>query len=291
MVMKLSKYIGDPMVAHKKKMKNHSPGRSRLCSGFGRILVSIALLLALSEGTYAQNLINHGKITNTGTLRVKNQAIGITDSLNGTFELFGVNQTVPAAQFGNLLLSGSGNYSAAGNATITKTLTIAPAVTLQVPSNGVITLGSAAGQFAENGYLSGTITKTVDLTTSSPDTSFGGIGASISWLGANPGITTIARSSGSSVNVGASKSILRYYDVLSTGTGRFNASLQLKYANNELGGLNPSTLELWRSPDKGVTWRRERTVRGSNILIKNGLQAFGRWTDRGYEQSPWTRGL
>ncbi len=276
--MKLYKFIGDPMVAQRHKMKNHSPGRYRPYSGSGWLSVSIALLLALSEGTYAQNLVNHGKITNTGTMRVRNQAIGVTDTLNGTFELFGTNQTVPATQYGNLSLSGTGNYTAAGDATVTKILTIAPAVTLQVPPTALITLGSSTGQLTENGYLSGKIKKTVDLSAASPDTTFGGIGVSISWNGSNPGITTVTRTSGTAIQINGKQSIQRYFDVLPTVTSNLNATFKFTYAGTELAGQNPSTLDLWRSPDNGATWRRQRSTRNGTILIKTGLQSFGRWT-------------
>jgi hypothetical protein len=266
------------MVAQRHKMKNHSPGRYRSYSGSGWLSVSIALLLALSEGTFAQNLVNHGKITNTGILRVKNQAIGVTDTLNGTFELFGANQNVPATQYGNLSLTGTGNYTAAGDATVTKILTIAPAVTLQVPLTSMITLGSSSGRLTENGYLSGKIKKTVDLSAASPDTTFGGIGMSISWNGANPGLTTVTRTSGSSVPGNGKQSIQRYFDVSTTVSSNLNATLKFTYAGTELAGQNPSALELWRSPDNGTTWRRERSNRNGTVITKAGLQSFGRWT-------------
>lgn len=238
----------------------------------------LALALTLAQGVFSQNLINSGKITNAGTIRVKNQATGITDTLNGTFELFGTNQTVPATQFANLSLTGSGSYSAAGNATVTKVLTIAPAVTLQVPSTSIITLGSSTGQMTENGYLSGKVRKTVDLTAPTPDTTFGGIGVSISWNGTNPGITTATRTSGTSVSANGKQSIQRYFDVAATTNSNLNATVRFTYVNGELAGSDPTTLDLWRSPDNGVTWRRENVVRGTNVLIKSGAQSLGRWT-------------
>lgn len=278
------------MVAQKNKIMKHSapfgqaanlpdvhwPGRWEFRRGFS--VMAITALLLLSQEMLGQNFRNSGKITNTGTIRVKSQAIGITDTLNGTFELFGVNQTVPATQFGDLLLSGTGNFTTAGNASVMKTLTIAPAVALQVPLNSAITLGESAGKLTENGYLSGKIKKTVDLAGVTPDTAFGGIGASISWNGNNPGITTITRTSGQSVVVNGKQSIQRYFDVQAANSSNLNASLKFSYANSELVGADPATLELWRSPDNGSTWRRHRVTRNGNTLIRQGIPTFGRWT-------------
>ena len=265
------------MVAHKHRMKTHVPGRIRLGAGQRRLFVSLAILLALSECLYSQNLINHGKITNTGTVRIKHQATGI-DTLSGTFELFGTNQSVPAAQFGNLLLSGSGVDTASGNATILQALTIAPAVTLQVPSTSMITLGSSSGKLTENGYLLGKIRKTVDLMSATPDTNFGGIGVSISWKGTNPGLTTVTRTTGSSISANSKNSIQRYYSVQSAVSSHLNVTLSFTYTTGELAGENPSTLDLWDSPDNGATWRRLKVVRNGNTLTASGLGALGEWT-------------
>ncbi len=266
------------MVAHKYKMKIHSPGRNMPVRCSARFLLTFALLFGLSEGMYSQNLINSGKIINTGTLRVKNQATGVTDSLNGTFEMFGSNQTVPATKYGNLLLDGSGNYTAAGDATVTKILTIAAPITLHVPLSSIITLGSATGQLLENGYLSGKIKKSVDLSAPSPDTTFGRIGASISWIGNSPGITTITRTTGTTVTVNGKQSIQRFYDVQPTNVANLNTTLNLTYASIELAGADSASLDLWRSPDNGATWRRVRVSRNGNTLTKTNVRSFGSWT-------------
>ncbi|HEY6953055.1 MAG TPA: dockerin type I domain-containing protein, partial [Bacteroidota bacterium] len=266
------------MVANIIKRKTHLVRWTGPSCRHVRLWLAVATMVTLSDGLNGQNLINHGKITNTGTLRVKNQAVGITDSLNGVFELFGVNQAVPATQFANLSLTGSGNYSAGGNVAVNNVLTIVPAVSLQVAPGFSITLGSSTGQLIENGYLSGTVRKSVDLNGPSPDTAFGGIGVSISWNGVNPGVTSATRTTGSTITVGSKQSIQRYFDVLPTIASNLNGTLRFTYANSELAGADPSTLELWRSPDNGATWRRERVNRTGNTLTKNGIRSFGRWT-------------
>ena len=242
------------------------------------LLWGLLIIVLLFDQGRSQNLVNTGKIINTGTIRVKHQAIGVTDTLNGTFELFGVSQTVPATQYANLSLTGSGNYTAAGDATVTKTLTIVSGIVLQVPSNDVITLGTAGGQLVESGYLNGKIKKTVDLASASPDTVFGGLGVSLSWVGTNPGPTTVTRSTGTVVSANGKQSVQRYFDIAQTSTSNLDATLRFTYANSELAGEDTSSLELWRSPDNGATWRREKVARNGNTLVKTGVQAFGRWT-------------
>ena len=228
------------------------------------------------------NLKNTGTINDTGVIRLKNQAIGLPANINGTVEYFGTNQTIPEKNYNNLAITGTGinNTTGGANFTVNGDLTIASTAQLAVESGKSITLG---GNLVEQGYLSGSIQKIVDLT-SIPSSNFGGVGATLSWTGTSPGLTTVKRTSGVALNGGgsfsANQSIMRYYDVALSSSG-FNGTFVFQYdPSHELNSLNENTLELWRSTDGGASWRRQGgTVNTStHTITKTGILAFSRWT-------------
>lgn len=235
-----------------------------------------ALLCSMSAK--AQDLMNSGQIDNTGTIRVKNQVVGLPAVVDGTFEFFGANQTVPARQYNDMVLSGTGTKTTSGGSfSVSGNITINPGVVLEIESGETIAL---IGALNESGYLRGSIGKTVNLTGGTTSSPFGNIGATITWTGSPPGQTTVTRVSGTASTGNGNQSIQRYYDIAPTfGTG-LNGSLTLRYSDNELNGHNPPGLELWRSPDNGVTWRRQGGVvdTAQKTVTKTGIVAFSRWT-------------
>jgi hypothetical protein len=256
-----------------------SAGHARsMTRGFAAARASLVLLLLFSQATLAQDLLNTGTINNNGSIRVKNQAIGLPTVVNGTIEFFGDYQTVPARQYNDLMLTGTGIKSTSGGSfSVAGNLTVSSGVTFGIQSGETVTL---IGLLNEQGYLSGSIEKTVNLSGGTTTSTFGNIGATVSWSGTPPGQTTITRVSGVASTGNGNQSILRYYDVAPTfGTG-LNGSLTLKYSDNELNGHNPVALELWRSPDNGITWRRQGgTVdTAQKTVTKSGIVAFSRWT-------------
>lgn len=240
-------------------------------------------LIAIMSDVKAQGDLknNGGTITNTGKIRIKGQALGLPANINGILEYFGANQTIPAVNYNNLQLTGSGNNnSSGGNFSVNGDLTIGASAQLNVPAPNVISLN---GNIVEQGYLSGSIQKTIDLT-SIPSSDFGGMGATLSWSGSSPGLTTVKRTSGISLfgeapTYIANQSIKRYYDIALSSTG-FNGTFVFRYHDLELNGQNENTLELWRTSDNGVTWRRQGgTVNSTTKTItKTGILSFSKWT-------------
>ena len=222
-----------------------------------------------------------GSITNNGKIRVKGQAIGLPANINGIFEYFGANQSIPAVNYNSLQVTGTGtNNTVGGNFSVNGDLTVSSTAKMNIPAPGVISLN---GNIIEQGYLSGSIQKTIDLT-AIPSANFGGMGATLSWTGTSPGLTTVKRTSGSALfgqapTYSANQSIKRYYDVALSNTG-FNGTFDFKYHDLELNGQDESTLELWRSTDNGVTWRRQGgTVNtATNTISKTGILSFSKWT-------------
>ncbi|MEP0821954.1 MAG: Ig-like domain-containing protein [Ignavibacterium sp.] len=237
-----------------------------------------ASVLLRSASALGQDLMNSGQIDNTGTIRVKNQVVGLPPVVDGTFEFFGTNQTVPARQYNDLVLTGSGTKSTSGGSfSVSGNIAVDPGVVLDVESGETITL---IGNLNEQGYLRGAIGKTVNLTGGLTTSNFGNIGATVSWSGNPPGQTTITRVSGIASTGNGNQSVLRYYDIAPTFATGLNGSLTLKYSENELNGHDPVSLELWRSPDNGATWRRQGGVvdTAQKTVMKTGVVAFSRWT-------------
>ncbi len=236
-----------------------------------------SLWLFLSTGS-AQNLINSGQIDNSGTIRVKNQAVGLPSTVNGVFEFFGADQDIPARQYNTLALSGTGTKSTVGGSFgVTGNVTIAAPVILAVQSGEILTLG---GTLNEQGYLRGSISKTVTLSGGTTASNFGQIGMEISWSGSAPGVTTVTRTSGVALQGGGNQSILRYYDVAPTFGSGGSGSILFRYDSRELNGHDSTSLELWRSTDEGLTWRRQGGVVDpvQRTITKSGVLSFSRWT-------------
>ena len=223
-----------------------------------------------------------GTISNTGIIKVKNQAIGLPSINGGVYEFFGGSQTVPPMTYQDLKYSGSGTKSFnPGSPQVNGTFTILPGVTASAdPATAPMVL---AGTIDEQGYFTGSIQKTVDLTSIS-SSNFGGIGLAISYTGTSPGNTTIRRISGTALpgetGFSSNYSIKRYYDISSSGGG-YNGTMVFSYNRaNELNSLNENTLELWRSTNNGVNWRRQggSVNTAAQTITKTGILAFSRWT-------------
>lgn len=253
--------------------------KNKICGRFIRLIIILAFFIGLFKSpSLSQNLINTGEINNTGLLRVKNQAIGLPTQVGGKFELFGADQLVPARQYKELILTGSGSkVTSGGNFTVSDSVIIISNVILQVENGSAITLN---GYLREQGYLSGSIQKTVQLSNGQTSSDFGNIGVTISWSGTAPGITIVTRTSGISKIGYGYESVKRYYDIVPTINYGLSASLILQYSDQELNGHNPAKLLLWKSIDNGQTW----IVQGGTIdissrtMTKHGITSFGSWT-------------
>lgn len=254
-------------------------GRAPALSVFlKRIALAAGFLCSFVVEASAQDLNNSGTINNTGTIRVRNQAMGLPPAVDGLFEYFGANQTVPARQYNDLMLTGTGTKTTAGGSfSVSGTVSVAPGITLDVQTGEIITL---IGNLNEQGYLRGGIGKTVNLAGATTSSNFGNIGATISWSGSAPGQTTVTRVSGTASTGNGNQSILRYFDVAPTFGSNLNGTFTFEYDPVELNGHDPNTLELWRSPDGGATWRRQTgtSLPGLNSVVKSGILSFSRWT-------------
>jgi hypothetical protein len=99
--------------------------------------------------------------------------------------------------------------------------------------------------------------------------------------GQNLGSTVIRRGHVSQVNgAGRGNSIDRFYDVLPSNNTALGATLRINYFDEELNGLDESTLVLWKSEDQ-VNWSSQGyTTRDAtaNYVEKTGIDQLSRWT-------------
>ena len=248
-------------------------------------LLLFLMLVSIVSSVRAGDLKNNGAINNSGTIKVKNQAIGLPMINNGVYEFFGGNQTIPGRQFQDLSLTGSGTKSTSGtDVTVYGTLAIALGITLATTAGADVHL-NGTGTLNEQGYLLGVVDKTVTLAGASGSSNFGNIGATISWTGLAPGNTTVVRTTGvASTSVdplfAGKQSIKRYFDIAPTFSSGLNGILEFKYADIELNGQDENTFSLWRSVDGGLNWRKQGgAVNASlNTVTKSGILNFSRWT-------------
>jgi hypothetical protein len=262
------------MKSYDSAVKSRSRPTNRRYGG----IVAVFLTILLSTVGWAQNLNNNGTIVNTGTMRIKGAVSGMPPAIDGVFEYFGANQNVPASTYKNLVLTGSGTKTTVGgNFTVQQNITIAAPVTLKIPAPDLITLG---GTLTESGYLEGSIQRSIDLSGGTTTSAFGNIGATISWTGAAPGLTTVIRTSGKAYTGNGNESIRRAYEITSTNTAGLDASFTFAYHVSELNGRDENTLELWRSVDGGVTWRRQGGTVNTLLktITKANVRAFSLWT-------------
>jgi hypothetical protein len=273
--MNSKRRIGDSMVTHKFKLRQEKGGSSQLRARVAGSTVLFTFLF-IAGALHAQDFQNTGSINNTGTLRVKHRATGLPDTVNGRFEYFGGNQQVEAKNYENLLLTGNGTKNAtATDVNILRTIAVADGVKFQVAST--MTLEKVTGRISdESGLIIGKVRKTTDLNASSDSSDFGGIGLSIRSGGSALGTTEIVRTSGTSPN--GTSSIKRWYEVNPTNGSGLSGNLYFGYAKDELAGQDSAQLEVWRSPDNGITWRRQHSVRQGNTLMRTGKFLKGYWT-------------
>jgi hypothetical protein len=244
----------------------------------GLILVAVCALFITN--VQAQNFLNTGTYKGSGLFQVRGAASGLPDTVSGTFEYFGTDQRVEAKNYENLLLTGNGTKnSISNNFTILNSVAVAGGVKFQIDSSMI--LGKLNGRITrENGIVTGRITKTVDFTTPYDTSDFGGIGLSIRSGGSMLGKTDVIRTSGSSItSSNGNKSIKRWCEIIPTDTINLSGNLFFRYTKDELSGQDSTLLDIWRSPNGGIQWRRQHTSRSSDaILGRTGKFLKGLWT-------------
>ncbi len=273
------KFKGDPMVARLKDILPLCLTRQKVWAHAG--FLAFLLLSLLIGNAEAQNFNNVGTYKNSGKFRVRGQATGLPDTVGGTFEYFGADtQRVQAKNFEHLLLTGNGSTKQTlTNVNILNSVAVADGVRFQVVSS-TMSLEKIAGRITkEDGLISGRVTKSVDLNTPSDSSDFGGIGLSVRSHGSTLGTTDIVRMSGSSItSSNGNKSIQRWYEVHPANTTGLNGTMYFRYAKDELAGNDAASLEIWRSPDNGATWRRQHTSYNGSTLVRTGKILQGIWT-------------
>jgi len=241
------------------------------------LLIFAVSFFTVSLQTQSFRNLPGGVYKGSGLFQVKEEATGLPDTVTGTFEYYGNDQEIESKNFENLLLNGSG-VKVTNSLTILRSVAIADGIRFKINSN--MLLEKYNGRITnEAGVIIGKVSKQADLYATSDSSDFGGIGLSVKNQGDPLGETEVVRISGpdGSVKYGGSSSIQRLYELRATNTNNQSGTLYFRYSNDELGGQDSLTLDLWRSID-GVSWRRQHTSRGRNLLVRSGKFLSGYWT-------------
>jgi hypothetical protein len=76
-------------------------------------------------------------------------------------------------------------------------------------------------------------------------------------------------------------SINRYFDIIPSNDVSLNAAFDLHYFDSELNGLDATTLQIFKSPDGGMTWSDLGKTDGDTtdkFVGVSGVNDFSRWT-------------
>lgn len=240
-------------------------------------LTLFAGVIIFLDAAKGQNLLNSGQIVNSGSVRLKNRIFGIPQVNDGIFEYFGASQTVPAATYRNLWLSGSGaKNTSGGDFVVVETLHIAPGVRFEIERGSKVFL---QGGLKEEGYLAGMISASAELVDTRTASDFGNIGIAIGWVDVALDSTTVTRVSGVRQVGNGNLAVLRYYDVQPEVNSGLISSLAISYHPDELNGNDPSRLILWKSKDSGGTWTAYGGIVDTalRIVSRGGITSHGRW--------------
>ena len=226
-----------------------------------------------------------------GTLNVCRHITANGDFLpyDGTVNLSGtVNQNIDGISFWNLGLTGNSTKKLQGDVTVYNNLTCTSGKLNT--QDYQVTLGSD-GQLTEStsSYVVGYITTSEEWSSTGVTYDANGLGVSVNAAAVAPGTTTITRYTGDdAIQVGQevsggtqNESIKRYYDIDPTVDNGLNATLTMRWLNNEINGIAESELTLYKSEDGGTTWNfvgHDSRNTGTNTISKSGINSFSRWT-------------
>jgi Secretion system C-terminal sorting domain len=260
-------------------------------------ILGFSLLLVLSHCSFAQGIYNSANIVVSGSASIAVQDGGFYNT--GTF--------IPATgsvNIGGTAVTGISSIGGNGlttfyNLTINKTSNdVVLANNISVDGNLLmqsgnlllnlftIDLGNGAGTIINehnNARITGTtggyILKRASLNAPS-SVNPGNIGIAIS-SAANLGSTLIKRGHEQQTISTGVLSIYRYYDIIPTNNASLGAGLQLYYEDNELGGIDKTSLNFYKSTDNGTTYTligKDNSDPSSDWVLKNNIDQLSRFT-------------
>jgi hypothetical protein len=118
----------------------------------------------------------------------------------------------------------------------------------------VLTLGSTASLVEDDGKtVIGTVMATRTASQGVNET-FGGIGVEVEAAGAAPGVTTVARVTGTALDINGTAGIERYFDISPAVNSGLDATVVFHYDDSELGGIDENLLSAYAKV--GGVWDR-----------------------------------
>lgn len=182
----------------------------------------------------------------SGNLTVAGGATANTLLNSSTLNFNGTGaQAIPGLTYYTMVVSGGGQKSLAGNATINNNLALTNG-TVVTGINKFILGSTATITEDENNYVTGLVEVARSVGTA-PET-FGGIGLSIS-PAVSPGVVTVTRETGALVSLD-SKSAQRNFTILPSGANTgLNATIIFSYFLHELNGVPENRLSVYTTTD------------------------------------------
>lgn len=186
---------------------------------------------------------------------------------------------LPAITLNNFTLNRANGVVFGGDAIVNGTLSILAGTATTglhtIMLGPLATLSEAAGQ-----TISGNVTTTRNVVSTSGTETFGNIGADIILNGVATGTTTVLRKTGTTYTGAEHSSIKRYFNITPTINTGLKAGLAFHYDLSEINGQSQDALEIYRSHDGGTIWNNiGGTVNTSQQTINvSGLNDFSGFT-------------
>ncbi|WP_191906944.1 T9SS type A sorting domain-containing protein [Adhaeribacter soli] len=234
----------------------------------------------------------------SGTIGVKNTFAPTATSANAnpylvtgnTIEFTGAAQIVPAFNYQNLKISGTGTKMLEGNVKVAGALTLNQGI-LETSSAYKVTLAQTATiTETDASYVNGNVEASADMnqinTQNAPGNAFtfNGIGLRLEpslTSTAFPGLTTVTRVTGTPVSgANESRSIARVFHIHPATNGNLNVNMTTSYLEHELGTISEDNLVYFKSETGNAPWQpvgfasRDKVAKTVSI---NNVKGFSVW--------------
>ncbi|WP_196292754.1 T9SS type A sorting domain-containing protein [Hymenobacter ruricola] len=160
-----------------------------------------------------------------------------------------------------LTLSNGAGLTLTDDVTATSAVALTGGV-LRTGSNA-LTLGPTATLSEDaDGYATGTVQTTRNLSTAGTTQTFGGLGLTLTPSSSRlPGSTLVVRTTGTArTGAGTSQSVKRVFDIQPAVRTGLNVALALTVRDDERNGIAAANLRLFKSDNAGTTWQPQKAA-------------------------------
>ncbi|OON71005.1 hypothetical protein B0919_03130 [Hymenobacter sp. CRA2] len=239
-----------------------------------------------NAGAFAQTLGNlevQGNMINNGVFSCTTGGVLLTG--NGP-------QTVSGGLYYNLEVRGAGVKTLTDDLTLANNLVMNGGVLDTGPMNKIQLNADALLTETATSYVLGRVMARRTPRAGSAEI-FGNLGLTMTPAAGSllPGVTTVARTTGTAATINGTPGIKRYFDISAATNTGLNVELRVDYLTTELNGLAANDLAFFKSTDNGLTWQpKGLSSSGRGFATLSGVDGFSRWT-LGEQSAPLPVGL